>query len=404
MNVLVINSGSSSLKYEMFEMASREVLTSGLVERIGEPGGRLRHEWRSPGGEMNRLEREVTAADHRAALGAVAAALRESGVTKEVAAIGHRIVHGGETFRVPTRVDTSVLEALRKLNHLAPLHNPANVLGVELCLEAFPYVPQVAVFDTAFHQSIPPQAHRYALPNELYSAHHVRRYGFHGTSHAYVAKRAAEYLAQPLEALNLITLHLGNGASATAIAAGRSVDTSMGMTPLEGLVMGTRCGDIDPALVFYITQATGKSPAQVEWLLNRESGLKGLCGVNDMREILRRRAAGDERARLALDIYCYRIKKYIGAYMAVLGRVDALVFTAGIGENSPVVRQKACEGLEEFGVQMDTRLNEQATGDVHEIQSARSAVQLLVVHTDEELEIAEQTMRVLGSTLPGETT
>jgi len=397
--ILVINSGSSSLKYQLFDMSGGTVLTAGNVERIGERESALRHRWRTHTGAMEELERPVSAPDHRTAFAAIAAVLRETGVLEDVAhvdAIGHRVVHGGEHFQAPARIDTRVVAAIRSLIPLAPLHNPANLLGIEVCLELFPGVPQVAVFDTAFHQSIPPHAFRYALPKSLYTDHAVRRYGFHGTSHAYVARRAAQYLGNPLETLNLITLHLGNGASAAAIEKGRCVDTSMGMTPLEGLVMGTRCGDVDPAVGFYIGRVTGVDNASVEALLNKESGLKGLCGVNDMREVLRRMGAGDEPARLALDVYCYRIRKYIGAYCAVLGHVDAVIFTAGVGENAPLVRARACSGLEAFGIRLDAERNIGIRDDAAEIQAVDSAVKLLVVRTDEEREIAEQTRQALG--------
>jgi acetate kinase len=367
---------------------------------------------------MDELVREVTAPDHRAAFAAIAAAMRETGVmgdVERVGGIGHRVVHGGERFRAPTRIDADVVTAIRALIPLAPLHNPANLLGIEVCLELFPKVPQVAVFDTAFHQTMPPYAYRYALPHSLYTDNAVRRYGFHGTSHAYVAKRAAQHLGKPIDALNLITLHLGNGASAAAIQGGRCVDTSMGMTPLEGLVMGTRCGDIDPALVFYIGRATGMDDTAVEALLNKGSGLKGLCGANDMREVLKLMDAGDAQARLAFDVYCYRIRKYVGAYTAVLGRVDAIVFTAGVGENAPAVRAHVCAGLDALGIRIDAHKNAEARGEISEtatatslsrgprldpigeIQSADSAVKVLVVRTNEELEIAGQTRAVLAA-------
>jgi acetate kinase len=398
MHILVINCGSSSLKYQLFDMRDRRVMAAGLVERIGEGTGRLRHRWSKEVGSMDSLEREAVLADHHAALDAVEALLAESGMLDltQLGAIGHRVVHGGEVFQSPTRIDAEVVATIRRLVPLAPLHNPANLVGIELCLERFPGVPQVAVFDTAFHQGMPAHAYRYALPQALYRDHHVRRYGFHGTSHAYVARQAAAYLGRPLAELNLISLHLGNGASAAAIAGGRSIDTSMGMTPLEGLVMGTRCGDIDPALVFYIAQVTGQDCTAVEDLLNRESGLKGLCGANDMREVLRRSEAGDADAQLALDLYGYRIKKYIGAYWAVLGRLDALVFTAGIGENAPAVRAGACRGLERLGIRLDERRNTEAAGAVCDISAPEAEVRALVVRTDEELEIAEQTLGVVG--------
>lgn len=401
MKILVINSGSSSLKYQLIDMAGHAVVTAGSVERIGETRAALRHAWTGGGEPMKSLAREVTAPDHRAAFVAIGTALRETGVMDDVAradAIGHRVVHGGERFRAPTRIDAGVVNAIRALIPLAPLHNPANLLGIEVCLELFPAVPQVAVFDTAFHQTMPPHAYRYALPEALYTGHAVRRYGFHGSSHAYVARRAAEYLGASPDALNLITLHLGNGASAAAIHGGRCIDTSMGMTPLEGLVMGTRCGDLDPAVVFYVGRTLGLDPDAVEALLNRDSGLKGLCGANDMREILKRMDTGDAPARLAFEVYCYRIRKYIGAYAAALGRVDAVVFTAGIGENAAAVRARTCAGLERFGIHFDAHRNAAASGDAAEIQADDSAVKLLVVRTNEELEIARQTRAVLAAT------
>jgi acetate kinase len=399
--ILVINSGSSSLKYQLFNMTNRAILTAGSVERIGETGASLRHRWHARAGAMDEFVRDVMASDHRAAFAVIAAALRETRIMDAVMnidAIGHRVVHGGERFRAPARIDAAVVSAIRALIALAPLHNPANLLGIELCLELFPTVPQVAVFDTAFHQTMPAHAYHYAVPQGLYAEHQVRRYGFHGSSHAYIAKRAAQHLTTPLAALNLITLHLGNGASAAAIQQGCCVDTSMGMTPLEGLVMGTRCGDLDPALVFYIGRAMGMDPAAVEELLNKESGLKGLCGANDMREVLKRMDAGDAQARLAFDVYCYRIRKYIGAYAAVLGRVDAIVFTAGVGENATAVRAQVCAGLAVFGIRLDAHQNAAARSEVSEIHAADSAIKLLVVRTNEELEIAEQTSALLATT------
>jgi len=264
-------------------------------------------------------------------------------------------------------------------------------VGIEVALEIVPHVPQVAVFDTAFHQSIPPKAFHYAILRELYERHRVRRYGFHGTSHHFVSKRAAAFLGRPLESLNLITLHLGNGASVAAVEKGRSVDTSMGMTPLEGLIMGTRCGDLDPAVLFYLLRETGQSPEDLDSLLNKESGLKGICGTNDMREVLEKAGAGDERAQLAIEMYGYRVRKYIGAYAAVLGLVDALVFTAGIGERSPPIRELCCQGLSGLGIVLDPAKNRSDTPPPFEVQAAGSRTRIIVIPTDEELEIAEQT-------------
>ncbi len=400
MKILVINSGSSSLKYRLFDMAGRTALIDGGIERIGETGTALRHRWRSRAGRLEELARAIAAPDHRAAFAALLAIVSETSITDDIAqpdAIGHRVVHGGERFRAPVRIDADVVSAIRALIPLAPLHNPANLRGIELCLELFPAVPQVAVFDTAFHQTMPPRAYHYAVPRAFYTEHHVRRYGFHGTSHAYVAKRAAAHLARPLAELKLITLHLGNGASAAAIEHGHCIDASMGMTPLEGLVMGTRCGDLDPAAVFYMGRAAGLDNAALETLLNNESGLKGLCGANDMREVLRRMQAGEALARLAFDVYCYRLRKYIGAYYAALGRPDAIVFTAGIGENAPAVRASACAGLEPLGICLDADRNAAAAGDVSIIHAVESVVKLLVIRTNEELEIAEQTRAVLAA-------
>jgi len=377
-NVLVLNSGSSSLKYQLFDMAERTLVARGAVERIGEPGSDV--------------------LDHAAALDRIAGLAADvAGDGSDLLGIGHRVVHGGDAFREPCLIDEPVIEAIRRLSSLAPLHNPANLLGIEVAMARRPDVPQVAVFDTAFHHSIPPHAYRYAVPEEWYEAYGVRRYGFHGTSLAYVAKQAARELGRPLGELNLIVLHLGNGASVTAIANGKSVDTSMGMTPLEGLVMGTRSGDLDPGVIVHMARQAGMSVEQIDADLNGVSGLSGLCGVGDVRDVLEREAAGDTRARLALDVYTYRMRKYIGAYMAVLGHVDGIVFTAGVGENSPDIRARACNGLEELGVQLDEARNQVSAKGVRPIHREGAAVAVLVVPTNEELEIAEQTLQCIGN-------
>ncbi|VAW76401.1 Acetate kinase [hydrothermal vent metagenome] len=392
--VLVINSGSSSIKYQLFDMSDSTVLVSGAVERIGE--AESLHWQRLHGGDsVAEKHSEQAIADHREALARIGTLLRESGALtalSELSAIGHRIVHGGESFREPTRITAVVVEQIRQMIPLAPLHNPANLMGIEIALQYAPDTPQVAVFDTAFHHSIPEHAWRYALPDHLYTEWGIRRYGFHGTSHGYVAKQAASSLGKPLESLNLITLHLGNGASAAAIAQGQSVDTSMGMTPLEGLVMGTRCGDIDPAIPFYLGRASAMDNTEIESLLNKESGLKGICGSNDMREVIRLADAGDAQARLALDMYCYRIKKYIGAYYAVLGKLDAIVFTGGIGENAAWVREQCCAGLEALGIVLDRDKNIAVNNKAFDIHGDAASVNLLVIPTNEELEIALQTV------------
>ncbi|GAA2438168.1 acetate kinase [Streptomyces glaucus] len=393
--VLVLNSGSSSVKYQLLDMRDRSRLAVGLVERIGEETSRLRH---TPLGGRSR-EWTGSVADHEAALKAVAEELARDGLgldSPELAAIGHRVVHGGKRFTEPTVIDDAVLAEIERLIPVAPLHNPANLTGIRTARALRPDLPQVAVFDTAFHTTMPEAAARYAIDVETADRHRIRRYGFHGTSHAYVSRATAELLGKAPEEVNVIVLHLGNGASASAVRAGRCVDTSMGLTPLEGLVMGTRSGDMDPAVIFHLMRVGGMSADEIDTLLNKRSGLIGLCGDNDMREIRRRIDEGDERARLAFDIYIHRLKKYIGAYYAVLGRVDALAFTAGVGENAAPVREAAVAGLEGLGLAVDPELNA-ARGDEPRIVSpAHARVAVAVVPTDEELEIAAQTYALVG--------
>jgi acetate kinase len=398
MMVVVINSGSSSVKYEVFEATDFSVLSSGLLERIGESESQHTHRVYGPSGKVEEMVRRGKVANHEEGFRFILSLAADSPVIAnpaELLGIGHRVVHGGEAFREPALIDEKVVDTIRGLIPLAPLHNPANLLGIEAARRVFPGVPQVAVFDTAFHQTMPTHAFTYALPYSFYALHHVRRYGFHGTSHLWVAKKAAACLGKPLQFLHLITLHLGNGASAAAIRHGRSVDTSMGMTPLEGLVMGTRCGDLDPAIPFYLRRVTGMPEQDLEGLLNKGSGLKGICGANDMREILQMANRGEPHAQLALEIYCYRVKKYIGAYFAVLGRVDAVVFTGGIGENAAPIRKRCCQGLEGLGITVDDGKNEKACGEVLEIQRDNGLVKVLAVRTKEEREIAEQTVAAL---------
>jgi len=400
MKILVINSGSSSLKFQLFAVPDLSVIASGLVEEIGEKQGAAQiTAFVSDHGE-NTLKRNEQVSDHRQAIELMSQLLRESGVlagSSQLAAIGHRVVHGGEEFYEPVRIDKAVIDAIERLVPLAPLHNPANLTGIRVAMEHVPDIPQVAVFDTAFHQTMPEHSYMYALPHELYDTMYVRRYGFHGTSHGYVAARAAEHLGRHIEELKIITLHLGNGASAAAISGGRSVDTSMGFTPLEGLIMGTRSGDFDPAILFYLGRERGMDMDALDRMVNKDSGLKGICGENDMRTITEAAARGDKLAGLALDMFCYRIKKYIGAYMAVLGTVDCIVFTGGIGENSAVVREKACEGLAGLGVCLDAAKNSRSgKKGIMEIHADGSTTRILVVPTDEELEIARQTMAVCG--------
>jgi len=396
--VLVINCGSSSIKYGLFAMAPGHLLASGLLERIGESVSLIRHRAENSQGELVEHKQEIEAPDHRAAFNVIAAILHgtfgfEAGDGPD--AIGHRVVHGGEAFSTSIAIDQTVIDTIRKLIPLAPLHNPANLTGIEACRDIFPAVPQVAVFDTAFHQTMPPHAFRYAIPEAWYSGHGIRRYGFHGSSHRYVASRAADYLQRPLEDLKLITLHLGNGASAAAIQYGRCIDTSMGFTPLEGLVMGTRCGDLDAAIPLYLENVLGQSAGDLQEALNLDSGLKGLCGSNDLREVLAGEQGGDERARLALEVYCYRIRKYIGAYFVALDGLDALIFTGGVGENAALIRSRVCQGLEKLGIAIDQEANDRTLEEIGEIGRSGHSVRVLAVRTNEELQIARETLAVL---------
>lgn len=377
-------------------METQTVLAGGLVERIGETNGRIKHN-NFVKADAKPTVKEARIPSHKEGLTDVVQLLLdpEIGVIAspdEIRAVGHRVVHGGEKFSHPTVLDQEILGAIDALSSLAPLHNPANVAGIRVAMEMFPNATQVAVFDTAFHQTMPAYAYRYAIPNKFYDEDHIRVYGFHGTSHLYVSKVAAEHLGKPLESTNLITAHLGNGASITAIAGGKSVDTSMGFSPLPGLIMGTRSGDVDPAVIFHLAKSQNLSPAEIDGMLNKRSGLLGICGDNDLRDVERRMDEGDESAKLAFEMYTYRIKKYIGMYTAALGRVDALVFTAGVGENSDKVREAVCAGLENLGYALDTAKNAKGkSGKVTEIQTADSSAKILIVATNEELEIALQT-------------
>jgi len=314
----------------------------------------------------------------------------------EITAVGHRVVHGGDLFHATTLIDERVIADIEACIPLAPLHNPANLMGIQVARTIFPGAAQAAVFDTAFHQSLPVEAYLYAIPFELYEKYKIRRYGFHGTSHAFVAEEAAGFLKRPLAELNLITLHLGNGANMAAIRGGRSVDTTMGLTPLAGLVMGTRSGDLDPSIFDFLADHEGISPKALDDLLNKKSGLLGLCGDNDMRQVIQRMEAGDRRAAMAVGVFTHRIKQYIGAYIACLGRVDALVFTAGIGENAPLVRERSCQGLQALGIEIDSQKNGERADGMREISATSSRVKVLVIPTNEELRIAQETKIAIG--------
>jgi acetate kinase len=394
MNILVLNSGSSSVKFQFISMAHERLLAKGLVEKIGSSDAIITYQ--AEGKNKIREIREVL--NHGVAIEMVLQLLLhpQHGVIRdkaEIDGIGHRVVHGGEDFSGSVLVTDKVRATIRKCIQFAPLHNPANLKGIEACDAHLAGIPQVGVFDTAFHQTIPPKAYLYGLPYALYKKLSIRRYGFHGTSHGYVARKAVEFLGRPAADLKLITCHLGNGASIAAVAGGKSVDTTMGFTPLEGLVMGTRCGSIDPALVPYIMEREKLSAKEIDSIMNKNSGMLGLTETsNDMREIEQEAARGSDRHKLAIDIYAYVIKKYVGAYIAALGGLDALVFTGGIGENSRLVRRLACEGLEPFGLVLDPARNEKNERDI-----GRGKVKILVIPTNEELAIARDTKAILES-------
>ncbi len=400
MKVLVINAGSSSCKYQLFEMDNETVLCSGLVERIGEAQGKLTHKIAPDSDKEEKIIFEQPFPNHTEAMNKVVAVLTDAakGVVKdkkEIGAIGHRVVHGGEQITAPVRIDAHVKQIIKDNFALGPLHNPANLTGIEVAETLFPGVPNVGVFDTEFSASMEAPAFMYALPYELYEDLKVRRYGFHGTSHKYIAAKVAEYLGKPASEVNNITCHLGNGSSMTAVRGGKCIDTSMGLSPLEGLIMGTRCGDMDPAIVPFVMEKRGLTAKEMDALMNKKSGLLGICGTNDMRDVHANREKGDAKAQLAFDMLCHRLKKYIGAYMAELGRVDALVFTAGIGENDDLVREAACSGLEAFGIKFNPAANAGRKPGIREISAPDSKVKVLVIPTNEELQIARTTLDVL---------
>ncbi|WPP51694.1 acetate kinase [Catalinimonas niigatensis] len=400
MKLLVINTGSSSIKYKLFDMEGKKVLSAGLVERIGEEQGHIKHERFSTEGKAEEKTETLAIKDHRTGLKRVSALLQDEQVgvihnPDEIQAVGHRVVHGGSRFSEAVVINAEVKEAIQRLIPLAPLHNPPNLEGIAVAEEVFPQAEQVAIFDTAFHQSMPDYAYRYAIPQKYYEEHRIRVYGMHGTSHQFVAHQAASHLGIPMHKLSAITIHLGNGCSMTAIKEGKSIDTSMGLSPLPGLMMGTRSGDIDPAIIFYMGTKLNMSIEEIDQELNKQSGLKGIAGENDMRAIIARVEQGDQAATLALEMYTYRIKKYLGAYLAVIGPLDAIIFTAGVGENSTMIREKSCAGLEHLGIRLNPAKNLQKQKGIQEIQDEESAVKILVVPTDEELSIAEQTYELV---------
>ncbi|MEI2779120.1 MAG: acetate kinase [Tetrasphaera sp.] len=389
--VLVVNAGSSSLKYQFVDADSGAVAAKGLIEQIGEPNGRLRH---TVGESSFDLEKPIP--DASAAFAELDAAFAEHGpdlAANPPVAVGHRVVHGGTRFREATRIDDEVLATLEELTPLAPLHNPANIVGIRAAMAHFPDIPHVAIFDTAFHRTLPPAAYTYAVPREWQERYDVRRYGFHGTSHEYVSGRVADLVGR--SDIAIVVLHLGNGCSACAVLDGQSVETSMGMTPLEGLVMGTRCGDLDPAIPFHLARTTGMAAADLDRTLNKDSGLKGLTGVNDFRTVAERAEAGDAAAAAAIDVVTHRLIKYVGAYAAVMGRLDAIAFTGGIGEHSPLLRARVLGSLGVLGVVLDESANAAARGEGL-LSAPQSRVAAYVVPTNEELQIARESVALVG--------
>ena len=397
MNILVINCGSSSLKFQLIDTDTENVIAKGLCERIGIDGSRLVY---SPAGGEKQIK-EADMPTHTEAIKLVINALTNSqtGVIKsldEIGAVGHRLVHGGEKFAFSTLINDDVIKAVEECNELAPLHNPTNLIGVAACRELMPNTPQAGVFDTAFHQTMPEEAYLYGLPYEYYENYKIRRYGFHGTSHSYVSKRAALLMHEPYESLKLIVCHLGNGASVTAVKNGKSIDTSMGLTPLEGLIMGTRSGDLDPAIIEFIAQKENKTLPEVIQILNKKSGVLGISGgfTSDFRDLEEAAAAGKQNSIRTLNVFAYRVAKYIGAYVAAMNGVDGICFTAGVGENSHTVRSKVCEYLGYLGVTIDEEKNA-VRGEEIIITTPDSKTKVMVIPTNEELAIARETLALL---------
>ena len=394
MKILVINAGSSSIKYQLFDMPGRDVLAKGMIERIGSPEAQLVHNFNG-----SKHVAQVDAPDHNAGMDVILSTLTDATIgavekIDEIGAVGHRVVHGGEEFTGSVVIDDHVLSSIERFADLAPLHNPPNLTGIRAAMHSLPDAVQVACFDTAFHTTIPPKAYLYALPYEIYEKYRIRRYGFHGTSHRYVSQRCIKMMGVEKSQTNIITCHLGNGGSMTAVQGGHSIDTSMGLTPLEGLVMGTRCGDIDPAILFQLSDK-GYSIQQLNDMCNKQSGLLGISGIsNDMRNLLQLIEEGNERAKLAVDIFAYRIRKYIGTYTAVLGRLDAIVFTGGIGENNAGLREQVCVDQTQIGIAIDAARNNAKSSDERLISTDTSRVKVYVIPTDEEAAIAGDTFEL----------
>lgn len=392
MNILVVNVGSSTIKYQLFDMETESVVCKGLLDKVGIKGSTLEH--KHPGKETIRIERDID--DHKIGMDMILKVLLGDGTEEvHIDAVGHRVVHGGESFSSSVVIDDRVINVIEDCSSLAPLHNPPNLMGIRSCTELLPGVPHVAVFDTAFHQSMKPENYLYALPREAYEKYKVRRYGFHGTSHEFVSKAAAEILGKPYDECRMITLHLGSGASMAAIRNGLVVDTSMGFTPLEGLVMGTRSGDMDPAIVCYLMEKLSLTPGEMDSYLNKKSGLLGLSGVSaDLRYVIEAADSGNQQAKEALEVYCLRIKGYVGNYMAKLNGCDCLVFTAGVGENSSLVRERVLENLDSLGIVLDREKNRAGCMNC-DISLPGTPVRIYVVPTNEELMIARETLELV---------
>ena len=394
MKILVLNSGSSSMKFKLYD--DERAISSGLVDKIGESVSNVRLKNLA---NAQDVERQESVENHQKAVKIIEDFFHESGILGSLAELdgcGHRVVHGGQNLTKPCLIDDAVLAEIERVAVIAPLHNPAHLVGMRAMLKVAPKVPNVAVFDTAFHATLPDFAYMYALPYELYEKQGIRKYGFHGTSHEFVSKKAAEFLGFKPSEFNAITLHLGNGASVCAVQDGKSIDTSMGLTPLEGLMMGTRCGDIDPAVVPHLIRSLNLNATELDTLMNKKSGFLGICGHNDLRDVENLANKGDKKAHLALEMFVYRLVKYIGAYFAVLPRVDALVFTAGIGENSDTIRLKVCERLTRLGFEIDEALNKGVRGELKLISKPSSSTKIIIVPTDEELEIATITEKLVA--------
>ena len=399
MDILVINSGSSSVKFKFYDIKNHACIASGLIEEIGSThaNGRLN----CVNGRFAEVKGE-NIPDHETAIAMAINLLKQNGAIKdlsEVGGIGHRIVQGADYFDAPALVDEDVMAKIAELAPLAPLHNPANLAGIKSCLKIAPKIPNVAVFDTIFHQSIPPYAYMYALPYEFYEKYKVRRYGAHGTSHGFVSQEGAKFLGIEYDKFNAITLHLGNGSSVSAIENGKCIDTSMGLTPLEGIIMGTRCGSIDPAIIPYIERVAGYNAQDMDAIMNKKSGLLGICGASDLRKVYEKMESGEPRAKLAFEMLVYSVVKMIGAYYAVLGRVDAVIFAGGIGENAPHFRENVCERLAHIGIVIEPKKNYNNTGSIRNLSAVGSKIQTLVIPTNEELAIAEATVDTINKNL-----